>query len=115
MGYLLCTSLPISYIYKYASFWLLRDAVILQEIGFLTPKPVVYVANVPAEAGPSIDSNDDEEPKDVSESAKAISRVALAHADTVVGLRRDYGVPAVVGCLRNLEGQNALGAAVRLC
>lgn len=90
---------------------LLSDFV--QEIGFLTPKPVVYVANVPAEAMPSNESDDDDKPSEVSETAEAISRVALAHADTVVGLRRDYGVPVAVGCLRNSEGQNALGVAVR--
>ena len=80
----------------------------------LTPKPVVYVANVPTEAAPSSGPDDDEDKaKEVSESAEAIGKVALAHADTVVGLHRDYGVPAVVGCLRNPEGQNVLGAAVR--
>lgn len=73
----------------------------------------MYVANVPAEAAPSSGSDDEDKPEEVSESAEAIGRVALAHADTVVSLRRDYGVPAVVGCLRNPEGQNALGAAVR--
>ncbi|CAM9953441.1 unnamed protein product, partial [Ectocarpus fasciculatus] len=88
----------------------------IEEIGFLTPKPVVYVANVPSEAAPSSDeednANDDAKSKEASESAEAIRKVALAHADRVVGLKRDYGVPAVVGCLRNPEGQNALGAAV---
>lgn len=80
----------------------------------LTPKPVVYMANVPAEAAPSSDSDHDEdEPKEVSESAEDISRVALAHADKVIGLNRDYRVPAVVGCLRNRDGQSTLGAAVR--
>lgn len=89
----------------------------MQEIGFLTPKPVVYVANVPSEAAPSSDEeddpNDDTKPTEASESAEAIRKVALAHADKVVGLKRDYGVPVIVGCLRNPEGQNALGAAVR--
>ncbi|CAM9749387.1 unnamed protein product [Scytosiphon promiscuus] len=85
----------------------------IKEIGLLTPKPVVYVANVPSEAAPSSDSDDDDgEPEQASESAEAISKVALAHADKVVGLQRDYGVPAVVGCLRNPEGRIALGAAV---
>lgn len=75
----------------------------------------MYFANVPTEAAPSSDSDDDEDkPQDVSESAEAITKVALAHADTVVGLGRDYGVPVALGCLRNPEGQNALGAAVRL-
>lgn len=78
---------------------------------------MVYVANVPSEAAPSSDSDDvdddDGEPKQASESAEAISKVALAHADKVVGIERDYGVPAVVGCLRNPEGRIALGAAVR--
>eukprot|EP00752_Nemacystus_decipiens_P004166 g3809.t1 len=85
----------------------------IEEIGLLTPKPVVYVANVPPEAVTSTYPEDDEsKEKHVSESTEAIGRVALAHADTVVGLDRDYGVPVVVGCLRNLQGQNALGAAV---
>lgn len=86
---------------------------VLQEIGFLTPKPVVYVANVPTEAAPR-DSNDEGNPAEVSESSEAIGKVALAHADTVKGLHRDYGVPVVVGCLRNTEGQSVLGAAVRV-
>jgi len=86
---------------------------VLQEIGFLTPKPVVYVANVPTEAAPR-DSDDEENLGEVPESSEAISKVALAHADTVLGLHRDYGVPAVVGCLRNPEGQSVLGAAVRV-
>lgn len=86
----------------------------MQEIGLLTPKPVVYIANVPEEPAPSSGSDDDDDnPKEASESAAAIGKVALAHADTVVGLQRDYGVPVVVGSLRNPEGQNALGAAVR--
>ncbi|CAN0258664.1 unnamed protein product [Ectocarpus sp. 6 AP-2014] len=88
----------------------------IEEIGFLTPKPVVYVANVPSEAAPSSDedddANDDAEPKEASESGEAVRKVALAHADKVVSLKRDYGAPVVVGCLRNPEGQNALGAAV---
>eukprot|EP00903_Cladosiphon_okamuranus_P018058 g16619.t1 len=85
----------------------------IEEIGLLTPKPVVYVANVPEEAAPSSGSDvDDDKRKEALESAAAIRKVALAHADTVVGLQRDYGVPVAVGSLRSPEGQNALGAAV---
>ena len=72
----------------------------------------MYVANVPSEAAPH-GSADEEALTEVSEASKAIGKVALAHADTVLGLHRDYGVPAVVGCLRNPEGQSVLGAAVR--
>lgn len=87
-----------------------------QEIGFLTPKPVVYAANIPPEAVPQEDLEGVK--KDVAnngvESPAAIAKVARAHADKVIGINRDYGVPAVVSCLTTLEGQGSLGATVRL-
>lgn len=85
-----------------------------QEIGFLSPKPVVYVANIPPEALPSEDSEETEgDSPEASESAAAIARVALAHADRVTDLRREVRVPTVAACLRDREGQDTLGAAVR--
>ncbi|CAM9636089.1 unnamed protein product, partial [Laminaria digitata] len=90
----------------------LRAAV--REIGFLSPKPVVYVANVPPEAVPSENSEETEgeTPPEASESVAAIARVALAHADRVADLRREFRVPAVTACLRDREGQETLGAVV---
>lgn len=88
-----------------------------QEIGFLTPKPVVYVANLPVEAAPRSDDAPKEEINgsiEASEAREAIARVALAHAEVVTGIERDYGVPAVAACLRLQDGQEALGAKVRL-
>lgn len=86
-----------------------------QEIGFLSPKPVVYVANIPPEAVPSEEDSGETEvdTPEASESAVAIARVALAHADRVADLRREFGVPAVTACLKDREGQETLGAAVR--
>ena len=74
----------------------------------------MYVANVPPEAVPSQGSEETEgETPEPSESAAAIARVALAHADRVTDLRREFRVPAVTACLRDREGQETLGAAVR--
>lgn len=81
----------------------------------MTPKPVVYVANLPPEAVPQEDSEDvNDVANDGVESPAAIAKVARAHADKVTGINRDYGVPAVVSCLTTLEGQGSLGATVRL-
>lgn len=86
----------------------------MQEIGFLTPKPVIYVANLPLEAvTPEVSDDPQDAVKEVSESAAAIAKVALAHAETIVGLNREYGVPAIAACLRDRGGQEALGATVR--
>eukprot|EP00904_Undaria_pinnatifida_P014180 jgi/Undpi1/9893/HiC_scaffold_28.g12347.m1 len=86
----------------------------IREIGFLSPKPVVYVANIPPEAVPSEEDSGETEvdTPEASESAVAIARVALAHADRVADLRREFGVPAVTACLKDREGQETLGAAV---
>lgn len=91
----------------------------VQEIGFLSPKPVVYVANIPIEAAPqAIDEDsggdiDQEVTAEAAESAEAIARLALAHAQSVVDMGRDYNVPAVAACLQVRDGQEDLGAAVR--
>lgn len=74
----------------------------------------MYVANIPPEAEPSVESDEtDDAKKEASESAEAIARVALAHADKVNGLRRDYRVSSVAACLTVREGQETLGAKVR--
>lgn len=83
-----------------------------QEIGFLTPKPVVYVANLPEETVAPHESGDATDGKANADGAEAIARVALAHADQILGMEREHGVPAVAGCLRTRQGQDAAGAKV---
>lgn len=81
-----------------------------QEIGFLSSKPVVYVANLPTETVRSDGEDEDNGAGDGSADAGSIARVALAHAETVMNIERDHGIPAVAACLSSQEGRDSLGA-----
>ena len=59
------------------------------------------------------DEDRDASNKNLAESAASIAKVARAHGEKVIDLKRDYGVPAVMACLTSRDGQESLGATVR--
>lgn len=76
---------------------------------------MIYVANLPEETVIPDESDNPSDSKANADGAEAIARVALAHADQVVGIEQEHGVPAVAGCLRARRGQDAVGAKVSCC